>query len=99
MVKTRMLAVLGLLLLVVPAARAGDESDQEAVNRAHDFLKSASRGRSINNFVHFGTKYQGHQYKATTFVKDGDGQRIRGHFALIYSFDWDKGGATDVSDP
>src|SRR5262245_61341644 len=51
MLNTRLLTVLGsvlvLMLFVSPAARADDDIDQKAVDRAHDFLKTAKRGRDV----------------------------------------------------
>jgi hypothetical protein len=97
MLKTRGLAVFGLLLALVPSAGADDNGvRQEAMDRAHNFLRSASRGRFVNNFVHFGTKYAQHDFKAWGPVADGNGKLVRGEFYLDYSFDWDRDGATDV---
>jgi hypothetical protein len=95
--KTPLFAVLGLVLLLAPAVRADDDIDQKALDRAHDFLKTSQRGRDVLSFVHFGAKYEGHKYKESRFVVDQNGNRIPGRFALVYAFDWENGGATDVA--
>jgi len=91
-------AVLTLVLAAVPAplARAADDIDQKSVDRAHAFLNTAPRGRNILSYVHFGSKYQGHSYKATRFVTNG-GKRVAGHFALLYDFAWEDDGKTQVA--
>ncbi|HEY7157820.1 MAG TPA: hypothetical protein VH575_27935 [Gemmataceae bacterium] len=101
MLNTRLSPILGsvlvLVFLVPPIVRAEDEVDQRALDRAHNFLKGASRGRHILGFMHAGTKYAGHKYMETRLVTDGDGKRIPGRFALIYAFDWNNNDTTDVA--
>ncbi|MCI0456723.1 MAG: hypothetical protein L0Z62_07060 [Gemmataceae bacterium] len=101
--KTRMIAVwglsalvVGLVALLVPAARAGDGIDQTAVNRADGFLNTAQRGRAILGYVHLGTKYRGHSYQERRVVTR-NGNRVPGHFALVYSFEWAEDGKTDLA--
>jgi hypothetical protein len=99
MVKTvRMAAavLLGLLALQVAPARAADDIDSRAVARARDFLDPAARGRDILSYVHFGSKYRDHSYKDTRFVTSG-GQRVPGHFGLVYTFAWGDNDETDVA--
>jgi hypothetical protein len=92
-----LLALLALSLtgLVVAPARAANDIDQAAVNRAHDFLKTEKRGRDILSYVHFGSKYRGHTYKETRYVTTA-GKQVPGHFALVYNFDWEDDGKTHV---
>jgi hypothetical protein len=101
MLTNRLLSVLGpmlVLIVVVPqTVRADDEVDQRAVDRAHGFLKGAARGRHILGYMHAGTKYAGHKYTEMKYVTDGDGKRIPGQFALVYAFDWNDDGTTDVA--
>lgn len=101
MLKTRLLATFALMFVVMhvlsPAVRADDAIDQKAIGRAHTFLKGAKRGREILGYVHFGTKYVRHKYAETRFVTDGDGKKVPGHFALIYTFDWNADGTSDVA--
>jgi len=87
---------LGLLALLVPAARAGEGIDQTAVNRARAFLDAAKRGRNIVGHCHFGTKYRGHSYTETRGVRNG-GRPVPGHFALVYQLSWADDGETDVA--
>jgi hypothetical protein len=87
--------VLGLLAWRTPLARA-DDVDQKAINRAHDFLKTAARGRDVLSYVHFGASYQGHSHLETRRVTR-NGQTVPGHFALLYHYDWENNGKTDVA--
>jgi hypothetical protein len=89
-------SVLALMLLVSPAAQA-DEIDQKALNRAHDFLKGADRGRTVIKLMHAWCTYVGHTPQETRFVFDGAGKKIPGAFKLRYIFDWNKNGWTDVA--
>jgi serine/threonine protein kinase len=70
--------------------------DQQAVKRAHDFLKPASRGRMILSYVNLGAKYQNHSYVETRRVTN-EGKDLAGHFALIYRFEWDDSERTDIA--
>jgi hypothetical protein len=87
--------VLGLMAWRTPLARA-DDVDPKAINRAHDFLKTAARGRDVLSYVHFGASYQGHSYLETRRVTR-NGQTVPGHFALLYHYDWENGGKTDIA--
>ena len=49
-VRTGVVAVLAALAALAPAARGGD-IDQQAVNRAHNFLKTERRGRFVLSYV------------------------------------------------
>jgi hypothetical protein len=86
-----------LFALFATPARAGDESEQKAVDRAHDFLKSRKRGVDVLSYVHMGAKYGGHIYKETRTVKDGQGNPVKGHFGLVYTFKWEDDGVTDLA--
>ena len=90
-------SVVMVLAALAPAARGGD-IDQQAVNRAHNFLKMERRGRFVLGYVHAGTTYYRHSYKEPVRGVSGpDGKAIPGHFALVYAFDWNKDGASDVA--
>ena len=88
------LLVLALLALALisPSARAQGIVDQNAVNRANAFLKTENRGRVALNHLHFGTRYGGHTYQRTLNV-----QNKPGDFALVYRFNWDNDGITDLA--
>jgi hypothetical protein len=86
---------IALLAALAPYVRAGEES-QQAVNDAHRFLAPAARGREVLSYVHFGARYDGHQYLRTVPVNDGNGRRVYGHFALVYRFRWEGDGITDL---
>jgi hypothetical protein len=99
MVKTLRMAaavLLGLLALQVSAARAADDIDSRALARARDFLDPAARGRDVLSYVHFGSKYRDHSYKDLRGVTSG-GQRVPGHFALVYTYAWGDNDETDVA--
>jgi hypothetical protein len=97
MLKTKVYAILGLLLLLAPVVRADDDIDQKALRRAHDFLKTDKRGRHILAYMHFGRTYVDHNYKETRYVTDKEGKRKKGHFALVYTYEWKDDGETEVA--
>jgi hypothetical protein len=90
-----------LLLVCVMVAFAhplrADDIDPKAVARAHDYLKTAKRGEFVNGFAHFGTQYLGHKYIKTLNVNDGKGNKMLGHFALVYEYNWTDGGNTQLA--
>ena len=90
------LLALGLVVLLTPAARAQDGVTQTAVDRAERFLNAGSRGRDVVGFVHFGTKYRGHSYQRRLGVTRA-GNRVPGHFALVYRVSWADDGESDVA--
>ncbi len=91
-------AVLVLSLVIGrPSAARADDAEQRAVDRAHEFLEPAKRGRDVLSYLHFGARYRGHEYVDTVAVKDSDGKRLAGHFALVYRFKWEDDGRTDVA--
>jgi hypothetical protein len=63
---------------------------QAALDRAHQFLKTPERGTDMLNYLHLGAAYHGHRYVKTI---PGDG----GSFALVYRFNWESDGVTDVA--
>jgi hypothetical protein len=99
--KTRSLVAPGVLFAFVflapPAVRADDEIDQNALERAHNFLKAEKQGRFILGYMHFGSTYVRHKYTETRRVSDGKGGTAPGQFALVYSFDWNDDGTTEVA--
>jgi hypothetical protein len=88
--------VLGLSVWQAAVLRAADDVDQKAVDRAHDFLKTAARGRDVLSYMHFGSRYDGHSYRESRFVTR-EGRRVPGHFALVYRYKWQGNGLTDVA--
>ena len=66
--------------------------DQASVSRAKDFLKTESRGKSVLGSFHFGAQYKGHPYQQTLKVKNKPGD-----FALVYRYNWQDDGITDVA--
>jgi hypothetical protein len=86
-------ALVALLALATPTLAQAPA----AVDRAHNFLKTAKRGRDVLSYVHFGYTYQGHTYVGQTGVKGAGGKLIPGQFALHYDYKWGTdGGQTRV---
>jgi len=85
------LALLALSLFA-PSAQAQDNIDQNAVNRAREFLKTENRGRNVLSHLHFGARYGGHTYQQTMGVRNKPGD-----FALVYRFNWENDGITDLA--
>ncbi len=71
-----------------PAARAA-EIDQQAINRAHQFLRTKDTGEFTLNFVHMYTDYHGHEYLRTLAGSQG-------RFELVYRYFWADDGITDI---
>lgn len=88
--------ILVLALLSTPTWCSGQEISQTAVDRAHNFLKRAECGRQINNLMHFGTRYSGHECTGVSRVKDAKGNMIPGEFALTYRFHWNDADTTEL---
>jgi hypothetical protein len=78
-------------------ALAHDDNDQEAVERADNYLRLQSTGQGLLQFVHMGADYHGHSYLHTNYVIDGDGYRVPGHFALVFRFHWEDDSITDLA--
>lgn len=75
-----------------PLAHAQSSIEQKSVDRAHAFLVTADCGKNVLGYVHFGAQYKGHGFKETRGVvgKPAD-------FALIYRFNWENDGISDVA--
>ena len=87
------LAVISLLMTVGCAdlnAVTETPISQAAVNRAHRFLGTEQHGTEILGFIHFGATYRNHAYVKTVSLGDGN-------FALVYRFNWESDGITDVA--
>jgi hypothetical protein len=83
-----MFALVALWFLAAPA-RA---QDSQAVQKAQNFVGGANRGKTVLGYVHFGAAYRGHTYQRTVGV-----QNKPDDFALVYRFNWEKDGITDVA--
>jgi hypothetical protein len=70
----------------------GAEYSLSALNRADSFLRTQERGRDILSYVHFGADYHGHRYLKTLEVNGSPND-----FALVYRFNWEDDGITDVA--
>jgi hypothetical protein len=70
---------------------------QEAVNRAHSYLKTREMGVNVLSFVHFGAAYKGHAFVRTLPVNDAAGCQLPDDFALVYRFQWEDDGVTEVA--
>jgi hypothetical protein len=62
------------------------------VNRADGFLRTEALGKHVLSYVHFGAAYHGHRYLRAFSVDGGQGE-----FALVYRFNWEDDGVTDVA--
>jgi hypothetical protein len=72
-------------------------SAQTAQDNAGRFLRTEDRGKESLSYIHFGADYHGHEYLRTVSVLDGQGSPIPGQFALVYRFNWEDDGITDVA--
>jgi hypothetical protein len=68
-----------------------------SVERAANYLGTRARAVSVLEFLHMGKEYRGHRFKEIRTVKDGDGELIPGHFALVYRYHWGTDGVTDLA--
>lgn len=87
--------VLTTLALLSPVARA--DVSQQAIDRAQAYLQTREMGKNILSFVHFGADYKGHSYSGRATVVDEDGKTLTDKFALVYRFNWEDDGVTDVA--
>jgi hypothetical protein len=78
-----------LIAVITPCLQAADYT-QQALDKAHAFLRTADRGSEVLSFVHFGADYHGHKYIQTIPLNYGS-------FALVYRFWWEDDGITDVA--
>lgn len=85
------------LVLSSTLVRAADQPSSAAVARAHNFLKSEKRGKYILSYVHFGARYDDHNYIDIRGVTTRNGKTAEGHFALVYRLEWDGDGRTDIA--
>lgn len=93
----RSLVALFALLFTMAQTVQADSIRQASVDRAHNFLKTAQMGRQINNLLHFGTTYSGHELLKVSAVTDASGNRLPGEFALVYRFWWDQQYTTELA--
>lgn len=88
--------VLFVALCCYPLIGSGQEISKSAVNKAHEFLISGKTGKQINNIMHMGTTYSGHEVLGVSRVRDSRGNVIPGEFAIEYRFWWDEKYSTDL---
>ena len=88
-------ASLVVLLLSAPVASAAVE--QRSLDRAHKFLKDPEVGKQVLSFVHFGAEYRRHTYMDVRRVKDAKGAIVADKFVLVYRYEWDEDGTTDLA--
>jgi hypothetical protein len=93
----RKLATACVILLLAAAGTRAQEVDARAVARARDFLQTGARGKEVCGILQFGCTYNGHHYLKTLGIKDGDGNLIKGYFALVYEFKWNDDGWTRLA--
>ena len=91
-----MAAFLGTAAFDARVNRAADQPSSKAIQRAHDFLKTETTGKYILGFVHMGARYNGHEVVERREVAR-KGRMLPGHFALVYDFDWEADGTTQLA--
>jgi hypothetical protein len=75
---------------------AEERAHQAAVRRARSFLDSQSVGRDILSFVHMGARYDGHEFLEQTGLAESP-TAVRPGFGLVYRFNWEGDGRTEVA--
>ena len=85
------------LVVLLGAAAGANAADAGAVAKAKAYVDPADTGKVILNYVHMGSRYGGHNFVETRNVQDGQARILAGYFALIYRFNWENDGATDVA--
>jgi len=93
---SRSLVLIGLFAISSSTVR-GEEANSEAIQRAHKFLRTAACGKDVIGIAHFGTTYKTHSYLKTLNVTTSEGKPVPGHFALVYHYEWDPNGWTDIA--
>lgn len=90
-------AGLFLMTLALLAQSAYAEVPQQAVDRAGTYLDKREVGKDVLSFVHFGADYKGHAFLNRCTVVDENGKAMPDKFALVYRFNWENDGVTDVA--
>jgi hypothetical protein len=90
-------AGLFLMTLALLASSARADVTQRAIDRAGTYLDKRDVGKDILSFVHFGADYKGHALLNRCSVVDENGRTLADKFALVYRFNWENGGVTDVA--
>jgi len=90
------IALLGTTTGGAGLARAADQPSRKSIERAHDFLKTEATGKYVLGFVHMGAQYNGHEIVERRSVSR-KGREVPGHFALVYDFDWEADGSTQLA--
>lgn len=83
-----------LVLLLCASAQAADAN---AVARARAYVEAPKNGPAILNYVHMGSRYGGHQFVDQRNVQNVQGQVFAGYFAVVYRYQWEADGLTDVA--
>jgi hypothetical protein len=86
-----------LIAMTLLASSARAEVSQRAIDRASAFLEKQEVGKDVCSFVHFGATYKGHSFLDRRGVVDEKGRRLADQFALVYRFNWEDDGVTDVA--
>jgi hypothetical protein len=89
--------LLALLIAASFADQAAADVNLTAVSRARSFMEAPQRGKFIMGYLHFGSTFDGQRFIETCSVSDQGGRAIDGEFALVYEFDWDNDGWTNVA--
>jgi hypothetical protein len=86
-----------LIAITLLAQSARADVSQKAIDQASTYLDKRDVGKDVLSFVHFGADYKGHAFLNRCTVVDENGKAMPDKFALVYRFNWENDGVTDVA--
>src|SRR5689334_3118950 len=89
--------IAGVLTLASATPQAHGAIEQRSMDRVRKLLDDKIMGKNILSFVHFGAEYRGQKYLETRAVQTEKGAAVPDDFALVYRFEWDKDGTTELA--
>ncbi|HTJ30572.1 MAG TPA: hypothetical protein VL346_08735 [Acidobacteriaceae bacterium] len=84
------------VVFVLALAVVSGFSQGAPLKKAASVIEDADNAKTIFNFLHFASTYNGYKYLETDSVTNGDGQTLSDQSALVYRFYCTDGDNTDV---
>ena len=86
-----------LILLIFGGSTYSKAQSDGPYEHVRGILDNADNAQTILGFVHFGADYHGHTFLRVTNVHDQDGNDVPAERALIYRYNWEDDGVTDIA--
>lgn len=89
----RTLAVTSVLYGLFVLATASQAQDAQLIANAKRYLDTTHNAKQILMLAHLGADLKSYSYAGDTFIKDAQGRKVPGHFALVFDYDWQWNGS------